>query len=249
MTSAQRVIGPRTQSCPPLSLQWNSTHCPLPVREVSGSTRQQAAGSSAPPWIDSGAHDAPFHFSDHMRRLCADIASRYEPLSHIDVSRMIFAFTQARSFRVHGLQARVTPLRFHNGELTRKHRSVLFQVQKFSLDHKDVLYIVTFCLPRFLNRDFEDKFVTIFHELFHISPTFDGDLRRHAGRYSVHTASQKRYDQEMAAMAREYLQSKPDPRLHGFLRLNFAQLKHRHGSVLGHIIPRPKLIPLRSMHF
>ena len=32
---------------------------------------------------------------------------------------------------------------------------------------------------------------------------------------------------------------------HGFLRLSFAQLLQRHGSIVGYKVPRPKLIPLR----
>jgi len=32
--------------------------------------------------------------------------------------------------------------------------------------------------------------------------------------------------------------------LHAFLRLDFAQLEARHGSILGVIVPRPKIIPL-----
>lgn len=244
MTDARRVTGPRSLSFPPLQLHWHPAHAPLPLREVGGCHRAHAP-AEAPPWIDTGARGEPFNVSERLRLLCGDIAAKYAPLAHIDVSRMIFAFTQARNARTHGLQAKVTPLRFRDGELVRVHRGVPYQVQQFFHDRREVMYVVTFCLPRFLNRDFDDKFVTIFHELFHISPAFDGDLRRHGGRYSVHTASQKRYDVEMMAMAREYLQSGADPKLHGFLRLNFAQLRHRHGRVVGHVVPRPKLVPVR----
>jgi len=247
MTIARRVTNRRVAYPPPLSLHWHSTHSPLPVQEVQGHSRvPTGTGIETPPWIDTGPHGEPFHFSEHLRRLTADIALKYQPLAHLDVSRMIFAFTQARNHRSHGLQARVTPLRFRDGQMARLHRGVPFQVQRFIHDEREILYIVTFCLPRFLNRDFEDKFVTIFHELFHISPAFNGDLRRHEGRYSVHTASQKRYDEEMMAMAREYLHGGADKRLHGFLKFNFSQLRQRHGRVVGHVLPRPKLLPVRS---
>src|SRR5206468_1851711 len=82
-----------------------------------------------------------------------------------------------------GLQARVTPLRFAHGALVRRRRGVSFQVQRYFVDGAEMLYLVTFCLPRFLDQTFDDKFITLFHELFHISPAFDGDLRRHGGRY------------------------------------------------------------------
>jgi hypothetical protein len=241
MASAERKVGPHFR-IPPFELHWGAQTRPLPVREVRAPYRP----TESLPWLNTGALDAPFDFSEAMWRLCADIAAKYEPLRHIDVERMIFAFTPSKNTRIHGLQAKVTPLRFTDGRLTRLHRGVPFQVQQFFHERREILYIVTFCLPRFLNRHFEDKFVTIFHELFHISPAFNGDLRRHEGRYCVHTASQKRYDQEMAAMAREYLQGGADQQFHDFLRLNYHQLRRRHGQVVGHVVPRPKLIPIRT---
>jgi hypothetical protein len=119
-------------------------------------------------------------------------------------------------------------------------------VQRYLVGGREMLYLLTFCLPRFLDQDFDDKFITLFHELYHISPSFDGDLRRHPGRCAIHSSSKRRYDQHMAALAREYLASRPDPALHAFLRLNFAQLERRHGSVVGAIVPRPKLIPVAA---
>ncbi len=119
-----------------------------------------------------------------------------------------------------------------------------FQVQRYFVGADEFLYLLTFCLPRFLNQDFEDKLVTLLHELYHISPAFDGDLRRHEGRYQMHTHSQRCYDRQMAELARAYLATDPDPALHAFLRLNFAQLQHRHGAILGVVVPRPRIIPL-----
>jgi hypothetical protein len=107
-----------------------------------------------------------------------------------------------------------------------------------------MLYLVTFCLPRFLDQDFDDKFITLFHELYHISPTFDGDLRRHAGRCEVHSHSKRLYDAHMAHLARSYLSNGADHGVHSFLRLDFAQLHHRHGGVVGVVVPRPRLLPV-----
>ena len=172
------------------------------------------------------------------------MAARCEPLRHLDAARLLFAVTQARSGRRHGLQARVTPLRFHDGHLTRVRRGVLYQVQRYFHGPVEFLYLVTFCLPRFLDQNFDDKFITLFHELYHISPAFEGDLRRHNGRCALHTRSQRAYDAQMAVLARAYLASGPDPALHAFLRLDFAQLAHRHGSVVGATVPRPRLLPI-----
>src|SRR5262245_20255925 len=230
----------------PLVLRWQYPDNPLPVRavRVPPRSRPRALGVEAPPWLETGPEDQPFDFCDHVRRLCADIVRRCGDLGHVDVSRLLFAVTQARSARRAGLQARVTPLRFRHGRLIRRRQDICYQVQRYLVDGREMLYLLTFCLPRFLDQTFDDKFVTLFHELYHISPQFEGDLRRHPGRCELHTHSQRQYDALMAAMAREYLGGQVDRSLHAFLRLNFAQLQHRHGSVVGVVVPRPRLLPI-----
>jgi predicted metallopeptidase len=179
-----------------------------------------------------------------MRRLAADIVSRCEPLAHIDVRRLLLGVTAARNRRIHGLQARVTPLRFARGQFTRRRHGATYQVQRYFHGEREFLYLMTFCLPRFLDQDFSDKLVTVFHELYHIHPSFNGDLRRHQGRCVLHSHSRHLYDRHMADLARAYLSGKPDADLHGFLRLSFVQLQHRHGGVAGTVVPRPKIIPV-----
>ena len=107
-----------------------------------------------------------------MGRLCADVAARCEVLRHIHMPRVLVTFTPSRNRSRYGLQARVTPLRFRNGALTRRHGSVEYQVQRFFVDGREMLYLLTFCLPRFLDQSFDEKLVTVFHELFHMNPAF-----------------------------------------------------------------------------
>jgi hypothetical protein len=228
----------------PLSRCWSDPERPVPLRPIRSHGRRHAAAKETAPGPRTGPIGPPFDFSDHIQRLCADIAARCEGLRHVNVARMLFAVTQARNGHAHGLQARVTPLRFRDGRLTRLRRGITYQVQRYFVGGRDILYLVTFCLPRFLDLDFDEKFITLFHELYHINPAFDGDLRRHDGRYEIHSSSQRRYDEQMAQLARDYLSGGADPALHDFLRLSFAQLQHRHGSVVGLVVPRPKIIPM-----
>jgi predicted metallopeptidase len=228
---------------PALLLRWNNPERPLPVRLLqSRQHRTPGPLREPPPWLPTGPEGKPFDFCGHVRRLIADIVSRCQPLAHVDVSRLLLGVTVARNRRAHGLQARITPLRFAHGSLLRRRRGTIFQVQRYFLGNHEFLYLLTFCLPRFLDQDFADKFVTLFHELYHINPDFNGDLRRHDGRYAFHSHSQRGYDKHMAQLARAYLAGRPDPGLHAFLRLDFAQLQHRHGAIAGVVVPRPKVI-------
>jgi hypothetical protein len=229
----------------PLELCWNDPDRPLPVRLIRRPTRQgRPPRGPVPAGLPTGPLDQPFDFTGHIRRLCLDLVTRCEELAHIDVTRLLFAMTQARNGSGHGLQARLTPLRFEGGRLTRRRRGITYQVQRYFHGFHEFLYLVTFCLPRFLDQPFDDKLITLFHELYHINPPFDGDLRRHQGRYALHTHSQRGYDRHMAALKRKYLARRPDPALFAFLQLDFTQLEQRHGGVAGVVVPRPKVIPL-----
>ncbi len=235
----------------PLCLEWTGPdgNNPVPHRIVRASKghrhkKDLPAIYSPSVYHTNGQAEDAFDFTWHMRRLCVDIVSRCESFHHIDPARLLFGVTQARSGRQHGLQAKVTPMRFANGERTRRRRGRIYRVQSYVVDGVEMLYLVTFCLPRFQDQTFDDKFITIFHELYHIAPEFHGDLRRHDGRYSVHTRSQKGYDREMAALARDYLSGGADPALHAFLRLNFRELEMRHGRIEGMAVPVPRLVPV-----
>ncbi len=228
----------------PLELRWREPHHPLPVRRMHSPRPVAVVTNYGPPWVSTGMPRQPFAFSTHVRRLLEDIVARTPEFRHIQVPRILVGALQARNGRAHGLQARVTPLRFSHGALQRRRRDTVFQVQRYFLGDHEFLYLMTFCLPRFQDQDFDDKFITLFHELYHIGPEFNGDLRRHQGRCQLHTRSQRHYDRHMAQLARNYLASHPDTALHGFLRLNFAQLEERHGAVEAVVVPRPKVVPV-----
>ncbi len=226
----------------PLEYRWKSDR--LPLKEVVSPVEVLNPVEMAPDYWQTGPVDLPFDFSHHIRQACAHIAEHCPTFYHIKTDKLLFGFTSSRSATGWGLQARVTPLRCEGGALQRLQKGAIYQVQRHFLDHTEMLYLVTFCLPRFLNRPFHDKLVTIFHELYHISPFFDGDLRRHPGRCQIHTQSQKEYDADMAELAKEYLRSRPDPAIIDFLRLTYSQLVNRHKAVVGNAFPRPKLIPI-----
>jgi hypothetical protein len=235
----------RARRQPPLILRWQPPEDPLPTRVIRAT---RAPRSRA--WFERDSRaivrngDRPFDFCARIQQLVMDIAVRTPDFRHVQSPRILVSVSQARGSSLGGLQARVTPLRFPGGALTRQRSGVPFQIQRYFNGDHEYLYLLTFSLPRFLDQEFDQKLITIFHELYHLSPAFDGDLRRHTGRYALHTHSQKEYDQHMVGYARTYLATKPEPALYGFLRMTFAQLEEQFGAVTGIVVPRPKMIPL-----
>lgn len=190
----------------------------------------------------------PFDFSAAMGRLCHDISQRMHEFRHIRMEHVAVTFAQARRQVSYGLQAKLTPMRFEDGRLTTCRNGRTWTVQRLFTgqgdQRREILYILTFYLPRFLNHSFREKMVTVFHELYHVSPLFDGDIRRMGGRCHVHTSSQKEYDRLMEVFVDRYLSLDPPQEAYGFLKQKFRELQRRHGGVVGLKLPIPKLIPL-----
>jgi len=186
----------------------------------------------------------PFDFTQAMRILCEDIAWRLEEFSHIRLDEVAVTFAQARRRVPHGLQAKLTPLRFEGGSLVTRRAGRLWTVERLFDGDREMLYILTFYLPRFLDHSFREKMITIFHELYHIGPLFDGDIRRMGGRYHVHSHSQRDYDRLMEQLVDHYLTLNPPHELMEFLRSRFRNLCAAHGGVVGKKVLIPKLIPL-----
>ena len=186
-----------------------------------------------------------FNFTETMRRLCADAVARLPDLAHIDVGQVATAFAQTRKRTSYGLYASLTPMRFEDGSLVCQRGRREYTVQRlFTSDGREIMYILTFYVPRFMDISFREKLTTIFHELWHISPEFNGDLRRHPGRCYAHSHSQKEYDAQMERLADRYLASSPPESLYEFLNLSFAELHEHHGRVYGTKVLRPKLLPV-----
>lgn len=185
-----------------------------------------------------------FDFTAAMNRLCADMCNRIEALAHIDMDQCLVTVTQARRRTSWGMQAKLTPLRFENGAETSVRNGTKWGCQQVVYKGRPQLYIVTFYLPRFQDQTPREKLVTVVHELYHISPDFNGDIRRFAGRCHAHTGSQAKYDEHMGELVDDWLSCKPSKELYDWLSLPFDRLTTRHGGVTGLKIAIPKLIPL-----
>ncbi|MBW8883483.1 MAG: hypothetical protein JF612_01625 [Planctomycetia bacterium] len=189
--------------------------------------------------------EPPFDFTWHIRRLCEDIVGRLPELAHIDMSRVAVTFCQTRKAVLHGMFASLTPLRFAGGAATTVRRGRPHQIECVcDTEGREMLYILSFYLPRFQNLDLREKLITVLHELWHISPDFSGDIRRHNGRYHAHTHSQAEYDEEMGRLADRWLAQSPPEDVWRFLRDNFRQLATRHRGIVGMKIRRPRILPV-----
>ena len=188
-----------------------------------------------------------FDFSSAMRRVCDDMTRRLPELGHIEMARVAVGFRQVRKNVSHGLQASLTPMRFDGGSREGVRNGRKYAVEKrLASDGREYLYLLNFYVPRFLDHPLHEKLVTILHELLHVSPDFDGDLRRHDGRYYVHGPSEHSYDTMAKQLAQNWLALDPPHHIYEFLDRTFSELVKEYGGVYGRQFRTPRLVPVES---
>jgi hypothetical protein len=179
-----------------------------------------------------------------LERLIADIAAKVEEFCHIDPRRLLVCVNSSRNSK-HGTFAKIHPLRFHGGKVSRvvkKGRSSIACIMpEVSHNGVEMFYVIYFTLPRFMDRPLGEKLVTIFHELYHISPAFDGDIRRFPGRNFAHGSSAKKYNLLMERFVDSYLRLPASRERVAFLDGDMAALRLRHRAIVGRKMAMPKL--------
>ncbi len=200
--------------------------------------------TQAPAHGRGGRPPRGFDFTHHVGCVCADMAAQLDEFRHIDMSRVAVSFRQTRKRMSNGLYASLTPLRFARGQTHWIRRGRKFSIQRVEVDGREMLYELNFYLPRYLDLPFPEKLTTIAHEHLHISPQFDGDLRRFSGRYYAHSHAHAQFDAQAELLAQRWLAGGPEQSLYGFLQQDFLRLQALHGRIYGRWIAAPKLLPV-----
>jgi hypothetical protein len=107
----------------------------------------------------------------------------------------------------------------------------------------EVLYVIYLLMPRFAQLSTPERVQTLFHELYHIAPEFNGDFRRFPGRNFAHGPSRKAFDASVAPLAQRWLQGGGALR-HEILSVGPRTLERRYASVAGLRLTLPRLTAL-----
>ncbi len=193
---------------------------------------------------DSNCGEAKmFDFSYHMNELITDISRRCPELRHIESEKVLVAISRSRNNKRYGLQAKLVPLKFQGGRrIIHTSGDWYCKMPSFRHDGREILYVIYFCLPRFQNLDYAEKLSIVFHELYHINPLFNGDIRRFSGKYYQHSHSEREYDRVVRSLSEQYHRRPPTRKLTAFLRYNHEELERRHGDIMGLSLRLPEPI-------
>jgi predicted metallopeptidase len=135
-----------------------------------------------------------------LRHAAEEIVARVPELRHIDLERVHFAVFYSRHAKRILTYARCYPLPAGS----RRRGRYTYRLEPILTEHgKRARYIVAFAWERFWGLSPRDRLETLVHELFHISPQFDGSLRQFGEK--VHGRGRDWFDTIVYALSELYL--------------------------------------------
>lgn len=188
--------------------------------------------------------DGEINLTQHLTGIIAEIVRRAPSLGHIDVGRVLVCIGSNRSGRRGGMYGKLIPLRFENGTEIVRYRGRYYTLPAVSHNGADCLYIIYFYMPRFFDLPWNEKLRVMFHELYHISPRFDGDIRRMGAVKTAHGHSKKHFDSLYATDLKAFSEHIRGTSDMSFLEMNTGALYRRYRNVTGVRMksPRPVLL-------
>lgn len=187
------------------------------------------------------SESAGFDITSQLERLIADITRACPRFSHIDASRLVVSCATTRTRSRHGKYASIFPLRFEGGSDKQVTRRTTWYLPHVLIDERDALYSLFFYIPRFLGLDGHRRLTVVFHELFHISDKFDGDLRRFPGCYSYHGKSVRQFEEAFKPDVEQYIASGSTRRFETLLEYPISKMLRRYGAVSFRRARQPRL--------
>jgi predicted metallopeptidase len=131
-----------------------------------------------------------------VKRLVRDVAARVPELSHVRASRVLVVAGEARrASRATIRPAHFKETRARTGAGTREKPLIRVKGRK-------ILYVITLRPLWFADSSPRERIGTILHELYHVSPRFDGTL--HRGRRHSRLPRSK-YNRRIRALLDRYL--------------------------------------------
>jgi len=199
------------------------------------------------------------NYTDRISALVRDIVARVPALGHLDPADLLIFGRYGRS-RAAGAYATCHCLTLpptdpgyyfwcdkRSGRMTRRSEWFVTKSPQVSVGGRPVHYLISFALPRFCDQALDQsrkrrfyaaapswiaKLDTIIHELYHVDPGRGGLRKAERRDGSVAAALHGRHFLEnVAAMVRQYLDSRPDAGMYDFLRYGFVELGERFGRV------------------
>jgi len=186
------------------------------------------------------------NITDVLTLIIGEITAFSPVYEHILTDQILVCAGMNRKNSRGGMYGKVVPLRFEDGSAVARHRGRLYTMPAVRYREREILYLVYFYMPKFFNLKPREKLKVIFHELYHISPDFNGDIRRMGKGKAAHGHSRRHFDTLFEdEMLRFYSYIRETPYMK-FLSLSATQLQRHFHRVSARKMRAPRPIPAQG---
>jgi len=184
--------------------------------------------------------DSSINLSDFMTCLLVDIIQSTPTYQHIDMNRILVCSAYNRNSRGGAIFAKVVPLRFEDGIPLKKFKNHWYAFPKIMNNDHEILYLLYFYIPRYFDLPVYEKLNVAFHELYHINPEFNGDVRRMGGYKFSHGYSKEHFNNHFKDEVDVYYDRIKNTSLATMLSMNFSDITKYFETVYARTMKVPK---------
>ena len=165
------------------------------------------------------------NLTDVLTLVIYDIIKSTDEFKSFDINRILVCCASNRKDSKGAIYGKLQPLRFRDGSEIIEHNKGYYAIPKVVLNKIEIFYILYLYIPKFFDLTIKDKINVIFHELYHISPEFNGDIRRMSNVKSAHGHSKKSFEERYIKYADRYFSKLNETPFYNFLQMNLEDIK------------------------
>ncbi len=179
--------------------------------------------------------------TDVLTLIIQEIQARTKLFSFLETEKCTVCVASNRKNSRGGIYGKLVPLYFENGTEEVSFRGKRYRMPVVQRNNIRQKYIIYFYMPKFFDLDAREKLRVIFHELYHINPAFNGDIRRMTKGKAAHGHSRRHFDSHFQKELDQFYAYVETTHYIRFLRLTSRDIFHLFGKVKGRRmkLPRP----------
>lgn len=183
------------------------------------------------------------NLTDILSDLIREISARSQFFSHIEPEKVVVCLGSNKKNGRGAIYGKLVPLKFQHGSEVLTFRGRIYTIPEIINNGVPQLYAVYFYIPKFFNLSAQEKLNVIFHELYHISPEFNGDIRRMGKVKKAHGSSKKRFDSNFKKEVKLFYEYISGTAYIDFLNMDSKSLQNNYRVYARRMkIPKPVIV-------
>ena len=183
------------------------------------------------------------NLTDRIAGIIGSIVRETDLFSHVDPERVLVCLSSNRRGSPGATYGKLVPLRFPGGLPVQRYRGRHYALPRIMHRGLEMRYLIYFYVPRFFNLPAREKLRVIFHELYHICPSFNGDIRRLGSRRAAHGGSVEGFNGRFEGMLLDYWE-RIDGGEREFLQMSESDIRDRYAPITGLRMKMPRPVAI-----